>query len=283
MNYKIHNNGWTVFMDLDIKKCNQDDISIITKFIANNTCVIIKNQLLTVDDELKFLNMFKDPLPLYSKDNPFFKDYVSDIEKDPEGVICRVTGELRDGKPGMADWEDGFDWHCNNPEESDRRPIIYLYGVRGTQGSRTSWNNNMLAYSELSDEIKNKIAKLHCIYGNFSAPDAPDHCGVEYNTEWTPSLVHTTLTGESSMYFSPLQLGKFVELDQEESDNLKNLLMTHIFQEKYIYHHDWEDGDIVLSDQWNGIHKRWAFQQMDSRLLHRAAVDYIDQNYNNKE
>ena len=85
------------------------------------------------------------------------------------------------------------------------------------------------------------------------------------------------------MYFSPLQLGKFVELDQAESDNLKNLLMTHIFQEKYIYHHDWEDGDIVLSDQWNGIHKRWAFQQMDSRLLHRAAVDYVDQNYNNKE
>jgi taurine dioxygenase len=98
--------------------------------------------------------------------------------------------------------------------------------------------------------------------------------GVQYNTIWTPPLVHKTLTGKTGIYFAPFQLGKFVELTQEKSDEIKQILCNHILNEKYLYHHDWEDGDVVISDQWNGIHKRWPFNKMDIRVLHRAGMDY---------
>ena len=39
-------------------------------------------------------------------------------------------------------------------------------------------------------------------------------------------------------------------------------------------HHDWEDGDLVISEQWLSIHKRWTFEKMDKRVLHRIAFDY---------
>jgi alpha-ketoglutarate-dependent taurine dioxygenase len=277
--HKLHANGWTAFVDIDLKKCTQQDVNDIAKLIASNTCVVFKNQSLTIDDELKFLNMFKDPTPMVGPNDPMFKDWVSDIEKDPTGVLCRVTAEERDGAVGMAFWHDEFDWHCNDPETPNRCPIVYLHGIKGTTGSRTSWNNNILAYHDLDDGIKTRVANLHSIYGNISATHAYEHSGVKYNTEWTPPFVQQTMTGQTGMYYSPLQFGKFLELSQHKSDELKNLLHTHVLNEKYLYHHDWQDGDIVISDQWNGVHKRWPFDHMDQRVLHRGMCYYPDQVY----
>ena len=49
------------------------------------------------------------------------------------------------------------------------------------------------------------------------------------------------------------------------------MLFRSLFQEKYIYHHEWALGDIVLSDQLLTLHKRR--QEVDSvfekRILHR--------------
>ena len=275
MNYKIHSNGWTVFGDVDLKTCTQDDVNTIARLVATNVIVVFKNQFLTIGEELRFLKMFKNLTPLYDKDNELFQDYAV----DPDGLICRVTAELRNGKPGMAGDKDTFDWHVDSPQVSNRNDMLYLRGAKGTVGSRTSWNNNLLAYEDLDDTIKSAIENLHCIYGNIKALWAPDFDGVKYNYDWTPKLVHKNNTGEYGLYFDPDQLKKFAELSNQESDNLKEILSYHIFNDKYVYHHDWEDGDLIIADQWNGLHKRWAFDNMHIRVMHRATMDYPEQNY----
>ena len=40
-------------------------------------------------------------------------------------------------------------------------------------------------------------------------------------------------------------------------------------QEKYSYTHNWDDGDVLVWDNWTGLHKRPAFAGMPDRLLHR--------------
>lgn len=282
INYKIHDNGWTVIVDnFDLKSATQEDINKVAKLISTNTCIVFKNQSLEIKDEVRVLKMFKTPEPLYSPDDPVFGDYAADPNGDPEGLLVRITGELRNGKPGGAGWNEELMWHCNQPDEETRKPIVWLHAVRGSEGSRTSWNNNMLAYADLDSDVKNKIENLHSIYGNISAPDAIGHDGVQYNTEWNPPLVYTNIANQVGMYFTPLQLQKFVELTQEESDELKDFLFKHILQDKYLYHHDWKDGDVVISEQWLGIHRRWPFERMNERLLHRGVVDFPDQDYIN--
>jgi alpha-ketoglutarate-dependent taurine dioxygenase len=275
LNYKIHDNGWTVLADIDLKTSTQEDINAIAKLAATNAVVVFKKQFLTVEEEVRILRMFKNPTPLYDKDNPLFPDYAI----DPDGLLCRVTAELRDGKPGMGGDRSTFDWHVDSPQVPNRNDILYLRGVRGTEGSRTSWNNNLLAYNDLDSNMKNTIVNLHCIYGNIYAPWAPDFVGIRYNYDWTPSIIHQNVTGQTGMYFAPDQMAKFVELSQEESDRLKEILSAHILSDKYVYHHDWEDGDLIISDQWNGLHKRWEFDKMDIRVMYRASADYPEQDY----
>jgi alpha-ketoglutarate-dependent taurine dioxygenase len=62
----------------------------------------------------------------------------------------------------------------------------------------------------------------------------------------------------------------------EDSRVLAEQLRDHILQEKYIYHHDWQDGDVVIAEQWLGIHKRWKFDGMPGRVLHRVTHDFAN-------
>ena len=40
-----------------------------------------------------------------------------------------------------------------------------------------------------------------------------------------------------------------------------------------MYHHYWDEGDIVMSDQDITLHKRWQFDGMKDRLMWRLAHD----------
>ena len=60
--------------------------------------------------------------------------------------------------------------------------------------------------------------------------------------------------------------------------------MTEYVQEKYIYDHVWQDGDIIYFDQEVSIHRRvganrdvneLTIDQLEKRLLHRIEI-HID-------
>jgi alpha-ketoglutarate-dependent taurine dioxygenase len=68
-------------------------------------------------------------------------------------------------------------------------------------------------------------------------------------------------------------------MTKEESTPIINEYAAHTTKEKYCYHHDWDDGDVVISEQWLGIHKRWKFEGIMNRVLHRAVFDFPDQEY----
>ena len=89
------------------------------------------------------------------------------------------------------------------------------------------------------------------------------------------SLVHTNREGKKGLYFPFQQVYDIVEgATKEQWGELHTFLKSHCTKEKYIYHHDWQDRDLVISEQWLSIHKRWEFAGMKDRLLHRIAFDY---------
>ena len=68
-------------------------------------------------------------------------------------------------------------------------------------------------------------------------------------------------------------------MSREECTAFISKLSEYVIQDKYCYDHYWDDGDVVIAEQWLGIHKRWPFKDIDKRVLHRAVFDFPDQDY----
>jgi hypothetical protein len=282
IDYRLHENGWTVFIeDLDMRQASQEQVNQIAKLIATNTLVIIRNQNLTANDEVQIIRKFKNPQTFVV---PEATNYVSGLEgavvEGSEDLFLRVSGKPDDhGRVGIAAYESEMVWHCNDPGEANRLPMVWLYGVEGTVGSRTSYNNNILSYNDLPGDFKTEIEDYHMEVIREMGLDINNLATNGIIADYKPRLVVTNIANKKGLYFPMYHVSKIQEASEERSREILDFLREHTVQEQYVYHHDWRDGDIVIGEQNLGIHKRWPFKQIGQRTLHRAAFDFPDQDY----
>jgi len=277
MEYRLHQNGWTVLVDdFDLTKATQDNINTIARWLATNTLVFFKNQQLDVDEELRLIEMFKDAEAWaeYGTDA-----YENECVPNTRGLIARVTGEKnKNGETGLAGHKEEMVWHANRPWQKDRRSLIWLYGVKGTSGSVTTWTNNILAYEKLPVEEQEFLKTLKIVPRGGLEHDTKDVKDI-YTTDAYHNVVQTNIAGKVGLFFPWLQIDSFVGMTREESLPILEKYGKYITKPEFCYDHYWEDGDLSIAEQWLGIHKRHYFNEIKSRLLHRAAFDFPDQDY----
>jgi len=282
INYTLHENGWTVILkDFNFLTATQEDINQIAKLLATNTLVVARGQNLTTHDEVRIAKMFKDPQIFNTEDENSPDTMFQGAEvKDSENMALRVTAEKDEhGRTGIAGHEDEMQWHANDQTTPDRKPLVWLYSVKGSKGSRTSWNNNILSYNSLLKEKRDLLENLKLVpYQNVSLNENEDNS--VGSVDYYPELVMENIAGKRGFYFPFYQISGFKDMSEEESKDIIDWLSEYTVQDKFCYHHDWEDGDVVIAEQWLGIHKRWPFKNIEERLLHRMAFDFPDQDYN---
>lgn len=281
MKIRLHENGWTVFVeDFDIKNLTERDAEILTKYLLENTVVVFKNQSLTPNEEVKIASLFG------RVENYFDKKFNENfILANTNGLVGRVTGELNEqGLPGVFGHEHELEWHCNHVSDPNRLPLIWLYSERGSLGSRTSYLNNILTYNDLPTDKKIAFEEIRLNVGDteqFTDYLLEDGVIPPDTTHYRPSLVYTNPLGTKGLFFSWNQIHFIEGMSPEAGREFIEELRQFAEQEKYMYHHDWEDGDIVIAEQNLSIHKRWEFKHMDKRVLHRIAFDYSKINIQN--
>lgn len=272
--YKLHDNGWTVFVDIDLNMASQQDLHEIEVLCANHTCVKIRNQNLSIEREAEIVKSYTHPHLLYTPEHERFKHYAL----DSEGYICRVTGQKdKDGMSGIAGHVEEMLWHHEQPAERGRSSIAWLYAVSGVRGSVTVWNNTVEAYKDLDISTKEKIKDLRVIqFGNVNHAITRTEQNFNNRKVYDKSvpLVITNHVGKTGLHLSLHQFERFEGMSREQSLEIAESLFKFVTQDKYCYHHEWQDGDVSLSDQWLGVHKRLRFNEMETRLVHRATFDY---------
>lgn len=267
MNITYADNGWTTFINEDLNSLSKEDLLEVGRLLLENTVVVFRNQNLTPEKEISICETIGE---CQRSTSPA----VHQISVIPG--ILRVTGKKNEtGVPGLFGHKRDLDWHANQPSNKDRKPLIWLYGVEGTKGSKTSWINMISAYNDLDPEFLEEIKDIRVICGykkgNYSdSPFFNDHI----NRDNPINLVHTNDAGKVGLFFPFLQILEFEGEANNKFNDIMSRLKEHVLQDKYAYHHDWEDGDVVIAEQWLGIHKRWYFEDMDKRVLHRIAFDY---------
>lgn len=268
--------------EIDLSVSNLPLFKQIGKLVVENLIVVIRNQKLTCEDELRICKAIGDLEPV---DPSFHHICPLDSTGNVYNEIIQVSGlKDADGNPIGVFGDSGIDldWHANRASaEKERKPFVWLYGVHGTKGSRTSWANCSAAYNDLDSDLKNEISELRGIFGYEPGRYTNStNFKTHRNYEGIKIVQKIKGTNKVGLYFPFLQLFGFKNKSDAYSEAMIKKLSTHVTQEKYLYHHDWEDGDIVISEQWLTIHKRWACD-VSNRMLHRITLDYekiLDEN-----
>jgi len=283
-------NKWPLVVeDFDLNNATNEDIQLIGKSVVSCALTVIRGQKLTAEQEVAWSKKFGSTPNRFSKrktDPELLKIYSRSTARE-HPAISSVTGKLDEhGYPGLHGGSGDLDWHCGQPWFDGRPDLVYLYAVEHSAGSRTSYINSQLAYDDLDDKIKNKIADVYiratADMSRYSETgEVFDFLDREENTEYHPPLVSTNKCGQKCIFLPFNQMNGLYNFNgsELEEQELVEYLKQHILQEKYIYHHDWQDGDITMHDNWNGLHKRWAFDHMDKRLLHRMQYDLSSINF----
>jgi len=280
---KIKIKGWVAYVeDFYAPNATDEEIQILGNLLADKTVIVIPGQDMTAKEDHEFSGRFGNH-DLFSETKTSYPAFYQSIQVYPDAPsVSRVTGALdKNGKPGLHGHNHDLDWHCNRPSQHNRQPIAYLRGVSGVEGSRTSWINGVQAYADLPDEWKLRLQNIKICpvssYSKYSTLDAEFgikvHRGVLHG--YTPNLIAVNSKGNKSLHFPFLQIeGMLGVSGPDEEQEITEYLKAHMLQEKYMFHLDWKCNDLCMSDQWSGLHKRWAFEGMQTRLVHRVVHDY---------
>ena len=276
-------NDWAIEVyDFDITKATLEQAHEIACDTVSNMVVVIKKQDMTSKQEEDFCSMIGQCQRIIDPTKPRSGQRTEHMAVD--NYILRVTGKPNDkGEEGLFGHTSALDWHANQASNYERKPLIWLYGVEGTKGSRTSWINMIEAYNDLDPVTKEDLQDVEITLGYKSGSYSESKFFHEHHASDRPfKLVHTNDAGKTGLYFPFLQIFGMKGKDDKEFAHTMHSLTAHVLTDKYRYDHDWDDGDIVLSEQWLSIHKRWQFEDMKQRVLHRIAFDYSKVDYEHR-
>lgn len=279
MKARLINGSWPVeITEFNFNTATQHDIDLLGCLTNYYTLVLIKHQKnsLPVPVQENICKMFGSTL-LDRIDAETFKNVSKHLKHHDGEMTLRVTGELdQDGRPGLFGFDHELEWHANKVEQPHRRSMVWLYGEKGTKGSVTEFTNHVLAYQDLDQNIKNQISNLKINYKSTWPYISPKYDYGKTSAGWhTPSLVFTNPAGQTGIHLSWLHVDYFEGMTAEESAVIVDQLRDHILgNSAYRYEHHWEDGDVLLMEQWLGVHRRPAFDGMKNRVLDRIETNF---------
>ena len=262
-------------VDLDISnKLTQDQINFINESWDERLVLVFKKQNLDDHKLINFSKYFGELDP--PGPNPYGITFLPEF---PEiNVISNVKNEQGTPLGNLGDGEAV--WHADMTylQLPPKAGILYALEVPENQGN-THFANMALAYSELSNKLKEKIDDkilIHDSAHNSAGMLRKGYSEVDNPSE-TPGARHPMVITDKNTNKKLLFLGRrphayIIGLELEESENLLNEIWEHATQEEFTWTQKWEKGDLLMWKNLNVLHKRDAFDPNTRRVMHRTQI-----------
>ena len=259
------NNIGAFINNINLKKFDQNQVDDIKKTLNLFGVIFIKKQNLDPDSYQIFAKSIGQPV-IY----PRLKGL---SEKFPFiNVIER--------KPDDKNLSFGSSWlHQDTSYLANDRPrYTMLMGIEVPTGQgNTIFSSGFNAYEKLPDEIKNKIKNATGVFSS-SGPIAitrlerEKEMGIKSSVsmEAEHSIVKM-VSGKKTLYVSPGHLIKIKNVNEKESDFLKNYLIDHVNKQEFIFSYEWSKGDICLWDNLSILHMASEIKNC-KRIMHRITI-----------
>jgi taurine dioxygenase len=220
-------------------------------------CVLLfRNQQLSKTEQVRFTGYFGAPVPHPTNTRDRDADVpeitiISNIEEDGQAVGALGNAEVH--------------FHADLVFLHEPGAVSILYCVETPEsGGDTMWTNGYAAYDALDDATKERIDGLQATYVHrnpaYNPPEPPAHPLVATHPE----------TGRKSLFISPSSAHAVEGMDDDAGESLLNELFNHATQERFVWRHQWQPGDLILWDNRCTMHRREAFDNSQRRLMLRT-------------
>jgi len=284
----------TQINNVDITNLSDSDADKIKNILRKDLIVVLKHQerlpfwFVNFVERIGTVANYRQMI--YTKEGEFYigktPPNTNSWDKDKELYpIQRTTAKKNKKGISTGIFSSGIlDWHANL-NGLDRADGVALQGYEGCENTSTSYLNTNLAYNDLDGDFKKELEGVYCEYEYTPEVWAKGLPETQYKMmkkdgqegPYKMWLLQQNIAGVKGIYFYTNNKCKIIT----EDEKLFQRLYDHMFQDKYVYQHWYEPGDIVLMDQLLTLHKR---DQNDpeilaQRVLHR--ITFRISNYNN--
>jgi taurine dioxygenase len=174
----------------------------------------------------------------------------------------------------------GEGFHTDHSNYARPPKATILYGITIPEsGGDTEFVSVQAAYDDLPPDAKRRLAGLKAIHAYRGTQD--DHKA----TVLAPALLaHTPVAahpivrlnpdnGRAGLYLSPNRVTGIEGLSDDIAFALLSDLFAHATQAKYLYRHQWRNGDMVLWDNRSVLHQATTDYDMEEyRYLYRVLL-----------
>jgi len=230
--------------------------------------LVFPGQALGEEDQIGFTRRFGEP----GGRNRHVATAEGDRVSHP-GIML-ISNIREEGKPigSLPDGEMMF--HSDGAYA--KRPFRYtlLYAIEiPSVGGNTRFANMYKAYDTLPGDLKRKLATCHAEHQYYAgtvdkAKPSDSLTGVRQH----PLFIAHEETGRVALFASRLLTTKIVELPEDESSEILEMLFDHVEKPELVYEHVWTPGDFVMWDNRCVNHARTDFSEGERRLLRRTTV-----------
>jgi taurine dioxygenase len=245
--------------------------------------LVLRDQRFSPGDYVAFSRLFGELQP-----------QVLDRFTHPEArEIYVLSNVIENGEP-IGNSNDGFTWHTDQSTRTTPTAITMLYGLETPpHGAATHFASTYLAYEAMPSDERARLDPLKVIFSHERLHDAQraalaaagaadDHKSLSHeerealrrNAAVHPLVRTHPATGRRGLYLGTLSCAGIEGLDQPEGLALMDHLVAYATQERFVYAHEWRQGDVVLWDNRGLLHMATAYDKARyRRVMWRTSVE----------
>jgi taurine dioxygenase len=253
---------------LDLATADDKKIDAVVEVFNLHGAVVLRGQDLSPARLVHFISRFGEPEE-HTQKQFTLPDYPN---------VFILSNKQVDGKP-IGAHNDGVGWHTDYSYKAKPVMCTMLYAVEvPAEGSDTLLADLVAAYDALPAERKKQLdpLMLHHSYQYFMATreygrmELSDRLKAENPDVFHPLIRVHPANGRRALWPSTGTVKEVVGMPNPEGQNLIEELVEFATQERFIYRHKWQAGDVLVWDNRCTLHTGTLYDDTKyDRLMHR--------------
>jgi taurine dioxygenase len=249
-----------------------DDATVRAIYQAwlDHLVIVFPAQQLSQEDLLRVTGWFGEVNPLGRPPKYFPKGFSSLLPN-----VMLISNIRENGEPigALPDGEMMFHHDMIHAEVPSKGTFLYSVEIP-SRGGNTLFASGYAAYETLDPAVRDRLEGRKALHHyHFGSTIRGDGKGIEAFAEQVHPVFRThEETGRKAVYVNRLMTVKILDLPEDESDRLLNIVWDHSERPEFVYEHVWRVGDLLLWDNRCSSHARTDFPSTERRLMLRTTV-----------